>query len=305
MPANNVVLGGLTVAGLAYGGYTWQQKQLLEREEREARAETEKRQRDYEERMEHQRQTEGAAAWARKNVGYEMSRARELILMQGMLQDIYNLISSRAGRPSLELPLLKLAGAQDAPADAVLGAGLALGMSADDLTFVLDRICGYHGGQPPLGMAASSLSREAVVAIAAALERPQLGIGTSNLAALLHDPKLMGTLFHFSRTDTSEPTKPTILFAELTRQTAEGFRSVVLELGLSLAPLSYFERTPGKSNRTAGNVYWTPAFASAFNPPHTATAESAGAATAPAGGVRTIPHRAARDRRAKHRPANG
>eukprot|EP00966_Prymnesium_polylepis_P291759 6738458-Prymnesium_polylepis.1 len=130
MPSHQAVLGAVAAAGAGYAIYNRVQQQAVDREEAQAREELARMKKDIDERVEQQRQKDGIEAQQRQTAGYAISRHKEELLLFDLLQSIY-VAAAQAhashGRPSIELPLLKLADELDKPAEVVLGVGHALG----------------------------------------------------------------------------------------------------------------------------------------------------------------------------------
>ena len=95
MPAHNAMLGIGAAAAIGATLYTVHQRREVEREDRNAREEFDKLNSEAVERRERQREKDGIEAEMRADVNYEMSRAKEEILVADLLRDVYNLAKQR------------------------------------------------------------------------------------------------------------------------------------------------------------------------------------------------------------------
>ena len=149
-PANLAVIGAATTAAAAYAGvHAFRLRQQDQEAKAEAR-EREERMHDYERRKEQQ------------DIEQEIKSMTHVVFMRRrtdvLLHEVLKAVADRAeklqrsaGHQAISLPLIKLQGTSDSPAEAVLGVGLALGLDESQIGMVLQDF------SVPPGLACGSL----------------------------------------------------------------------------------------------------------------------------------------------------
>lgn len=149
-PANLAVIGAATTAAAAYAGvHAFRLRQQDQEAEAEAR-EREERMQDYERRKEQHHIEQEMKSMA--HVALTQRRTDVLLLeVLKAVADRAEKLQRSAGHQAISLPLIKLQGTSDSPAEAVLGMGLALGLDESQIGMVLQDF------SVPPGLACGSL----------------------------------------------------------------------------------------------------------------------------------------------------
>ena len=238
MPAPQAFLGAAVSLGVGVAAYHIYQNKAIAHEEEEARKERDKLAQDRRERAEQRRQKEGFEAEQRSYVGYMMAQEKESLLLEDLLHDVYDAVARTCeSRPSVNLPLLRLRGSPDSPAEAALGVGLLLGMESHHV----ERVVKDLSKSCLRWLAAGRLTCKSLVACAEALEAGPvtLGVPKQYLAALDKDSisAFLSLVFH-----ASSSTGPVIHWLKCyTATNVVGIRDLASHLGVLALPWAWFE----------------------------------------------------------------
>ena len=264
MPAHNAMLGIGAAAAIGATLYTVHQRREVEREDRNAREEFDKLNSEAVERRERQREKDGIEAEMRADVNYEMSRAKEEILVADLLRDVYNLAKQRqhaCGKTSIDLPLIDYPGRPDSPIEVAMGVGLVLGLDGVRLTRIIEQL--DTQGIGALGVAAGSLTHETLHALSALLDKPpSLGIQEDHLRGLDKETTAAFLRLTYYRPPSDEA-QCTILTHVSTIESCR-LRALAQHLGLSIYPWSWLDMSRRLKNtrrpELGGSAYAKPRY---------------------------------------------
>ena len=252
MPAHNAVVGAAVAGAIGVAAYTKYQQAQITREEREATEEREKLIRDAKELREREEEKEGIDAARRTEANYSTSRAKEDILVADLLRDVYQLTKRRqqeSGKASIDLPLVNFADAPDSAVEATLGIGLLLGIDPNSLMMALSQL----GASPSLGVAAGSLTRETLLAIANLLGNPpSLGLSPELLSSL--DKPLIPIFLHLTYLRNPPAVADCTIVTTKTATQSEQLRSLAQHLGLSIYPWEWLQKSSCNFPTIAGMI---------------------------------------------------
>ena len=252
MPAHNAVVGAAVAGAIGVAAYTKYQQAQIEREEREATEEREKLIRDAKELREREEEKEGIDAARRTEANYSTSRAKEDILVADLLRDVYQLTKRRqqeSGKASIDLPLVNFADAPDSAVEATLGIGLLLGIDPNSLIMALSQL----GASPSLGVAAGSLTRETLLAIANLLGNPpSLGLSPELLSSL--DKPLIPIFLYLTYLRDPPAVADCTIVTTKTATQSEQLRSLAQHLGLSIYPWEWLQKSSCNFPTIAGMI---------------------------------------------------